>query len=162
MGKIPCVRFPVVRRTHCRRLPGTTLLSVTKYYPHLYSAAHMTARTGRCRVAGVGRTRPALMKFTWNGDMPYSSVEWGLAFPVRAICLHRERDSASQVSVEGLPVPGDFHGRGIDEKMRTGTAAGKYAGRLLKASYAAQPKGCSACFVPRRPAKNCKSTWIFR
>ena len=29
-----------------------------------------------------------------------------------------------------------------------GTAAGKYAGRLHKASCAAQPKGCSACFVP--------------
>ena len=30
-----------------------------------------------------------------------------------------------------------------------GTAAGKYAGRLLKANCAAQPKGCSACFVPQ-------------
>ena len=29
-----------------------------------------------------------------------------------------------------------------------GTAAGKYASRLLKASCPAQPKGCSACFVP--------------
>ena len=25
----------------------------------------------------------------------------------------------------------------------------KYAGRLLKANCAAQPKGCSACFVPQ-------------
>ena len=25
----------------------------------------------------------------------------------------------------------------------------KYAGRLLKATCAAQPKGCSACFVPQ-------------
>ena len=30
-----------------------------------------------------------------------------------------------------------------------GTAAGKYAGRLHKASGAAQPKNCAACFVPR-------------
>ena len=30
-----------------------------------------------------------------------------------------------------------------------GTAAGKYAGRLLKANCAALPKGCSACFVPQ-------------
>ena len=30
-----------------------------------------------------------------------------------------------------------------------GTAAGKYAGRLLKANCAARPKGCSACFVPQ-------------
>ena len=29
-----------------------------------------------------------------------------------------------------------------------GTAAGKYASQLLKAGDAAQPKGCSACFVP--------------
>jgi len=29
-----------------------------------------------------------------------------------------------------------------------GTAAGKYAGQPLKAGAAAQPKGCSACFVP--------------
>ena len=56
----------------------------------------------------------AFVKFTWNGDMPYSSVGWGLAFQVRAICLHRERESAPQVPVEGLPVPGDFHGRGIE------------------------------------------------
>ena len=42
----------------------------------------------------------------------------------------------------------NFTGDDFDEEMRTGTAAGKYAGRLLKASYAAQPKGCSACFVP--------------
>ena len=54
---------------------------------------------------------PALVKFTWDGDMPYSGVEWGLAFQVRAICLHRERDSGLQVPVEGLHVPGDFHGR---------------------------------------------------
>ena len=53
----------------------------------------------------------ALVKFTWNGDMPYNGVEWGLTFPVRAICLHRERDSAPQVPVEGLSVPGEFHGR---------------------------------------------------
>ena len=38
-----------------------------------------------------------------------------------------------------------------------GTAAGKYAGRLLKASYAAQPKGCPAGFVPPTH-KKCKST----
>ena len=50
-----------------------------------------------------------LMKFTWHGHMPYSSVEWGLAFPVRAICLHRERGYAPQIPVEGLPVPGEFH-----------------------------------------------------
>ena len=30
-----------------------------------------------------------------------------------------------------------------------GPAAGKYAGRLLKANCAARPKGCSACFVPQ-------------
>ena len=29
-----------------------------------------------------------------------------------------------------------------------GSGAGKYAGQLLKAGSAAQPKGCSACFVP--------------
>jgi hypothetical protein len=29
-----------------------------------------------------------------------------------------------------------------------GTAACGYAGKLLKAGDAAQPKGCSACFVP--------------
>ena len=46
------------------------------------------------------------------------------------------------------PCQVNFTGDDIDEKMRTGTAAGNYAGRLLKASYAAQPKGCSACFVP--------------
>ena len=57
------------------------------------------------------RTRACLVKFTWNGDMPYSGVEWGLAFQVRAICLHRERESAPQVPVEGMLVPGDFHGR---------------------------------------------------
>ena len=62
-------------------------------------------------VKRLSRGQPALVKFTWDGDMPYSSVERGLAFQVRAICLHRERDSASQVSVEGLPVPGEFHGR---------------------------------------------------
>ena len=45
--------------------------------------------------------------------MPYSSVGWGLAFPVRAICLHRERDSGPQIPVEGMPVPGEFHGRGF-------------------------------------------------
>ena len=58
-----------------------------------------------------GSHQPALVKFTWNGDMPYSDVELGLAFPVRAICLHRERESALQVPVENLHVPGDFHGR---------------------------------------------------
>ena len=58
-----------------------------------------------------GRHQPALVKFTWDGDMPYSGVEWGLVFQVRAICLHRERGYAPQVPVEGLPVPGDFHGR---------------------------------------------------
>ena len=36
-----------------------------------------------------------------------------------------------------------------DHCLTHGTAAGKYAGRLLKASCAAQPKGCSACFVPQ-------------
>lgn len=34
------------------------------------------------------------------------------------------------------------------------TAAGKYTGRLLKASCAAQPKGCSACFVPQTHKKS--------
>ena len=29
-----------------------------------------------------------------------------------------------------------------------GNAAGRYAGQPLKAGAAAQPKGCSACFVP--------------
>ena len=53
----------------------------------------------------------AFVKFTRDGDMPYSGVEWGLAFQVRAICLHRERESAPQVPVEGMHVPGDFHGR---------------------------------------------------
>ena len=62
-------------------------------------------------VERLSRRQPALVKFTWNGDMPYNGVEWGLAFPVRAICLHLERDNAPQVPVEGLPVPGDFHGR---------------------------------------------------
>ena len=32
--------------------------------------------------------------------------------------------------------------------MVEGTAAGKYASQLLKAGDAAQPKGCSARFVP--------------
>ena len=66
------------------------------------------------------------MKFTWNGDVPHSSAGWGWPFPVRAICLHLERDSAPQIPVEGMHVPGEFHGRGIDEEMRTGTAAGIY------------------------------------
>ena len=81
----------------------------------------------------------ALVKFTWNGDMPYNGVEWGLAFPVRAICLHRERESVLQVPVEGLPVPGDFHGgwnripkvimgmpycRNVRTPVATSTAAG--------------------------------------
>ena len=43
--------------------------------------------------------------------MPYSGAERGLAFPVRAICLHLERESAPQVPVEGQHVPGEFHGR---------------------------------------------------
>jgi hypothetical protein len=30
-----------------------------------------------------------------------------------------------------------------------GTALGEYASQALKAGDAAQPKGCSACFVPR-------------
>ena len=62
-------------------------------------------------VERLSRHQPALVKFTWNGDTPYNGAEWGLAFPVRAICLHLERDSGPQVPVEGLPVPGDFHGR---------------------------------------------------
>ena len=78
--------------------------------------------------------------------MPYNGVEWGLAFPVRSICLHLERESAPQVPVEGLPVPGDFHGRGIDEKMRTGTAAGMYALRLQRPLLrGARPKGSPRC-----------------
>jgi len=32
--------------------------------------------------------------------------------------------------------------------MAEGTAAGEYASQLLKAGDAAQPKGCSARFVP--------------
>ena len=63
------------------------------------------------RVERHGSHQPALVKFTWDGDMPYSGVEWGLAFQVRAICLHRERESVPQVPVEGMLVPGDFHGR---------------------------------------------------
>ena len=62
-------------------------------------------------VKRLSRGQPALVKFTWNRDMPYNGVEWGLAFQVRAICLHRERDSAPQAPVEGLPVPGEFHER---------------------------------------------------
>ena len=63
------------------------------------------------RVERHGSHQPALVKFTWDGDMPYSGVEWGLAFQVRAICLHRERDSGLQVPVEGMHVPGEFHER---------------------------------------------------
>ena len=33
--------------------------------------------------------------------------------------------------------------------MLQGTTAGKYASQRFSASYAAQPKGCSACWVPR-------------
>ena len=73
----------------------------------------MSTRIDKLRVVnlGAGCEVKALVKFTWHGDMPYSGVEWGLAFPVRAICPHRERGYAPQIPVEGLPVPGEFHGR---------------------------------------------------
>ncbi len=37
-------------------------------------------------------------------------------------------------------------GRFICLRERIWQGVGKYAGRLLKGSYAVQPKGCSACF----------------
>ena len=124
----------------------------------------------QCDTDSRARSRAALIlvKFTWNGDMHYSGVEWGLAFPVRAICLHRERDSAPQVPVEGLPVPDEFHGRwylreyaywhrswNIRTPVATSTAAGnspkglssqwplrcKRLGMKGKAGHAFRPEG---------------------
>ena len=81
------------------------LLEIRNYFDCLSDILNKAADRAASAAALI------LMKFTWNGDMPYSGVEWGLAFQVRAICLHRERDSAPQVPVEGLHISGEFHGR---------------------------------------------------
>ena len=81
------------------------LLGIRNYFDCLSDILNKAADRAASAAALI------LVKFTWHGHMPYSSVEWGLAFPVRAICLHRERDSAPQAPVEGLPVPGEFHER---------------------------------------------------
>lgn len=64
----------------------------------------------------VTDTPASYVKFIWNEDMPYKGVEWELAFPMRAFCLHRERYSALQIPVVGLPVPDEFHGE-VESKV---------------------------------------------
>ena len=78
------------------------------------------------------------MKFTWNGDVPHSSVEWGWPFPVRAICLHLERHSAPQIPVEGLPVPGEFHeplSGQLSQKLANLPGSGIIHGEMLEGLY---------------------------
>ena len=72
------------------------------------------------------------MKFTWNMQTFYRYL-WGtIPFPVETNCPHLERLPPFCTTVGHISVPGEFHGRGIDDAMRTGTAAGIYALRLLQ------------------------------
>ena len=65
--------------------------------------------------------------------MPYNGVEWVWPFQVRTICLHLERESALQIPVDGLPVPGEFHGTGLGATpaLRLKTKPVKYYRRIL-------------------------------